>query len=84
MRSTRARASARTRIVWAEGHLQARLGNLKRASELLEVAGRRLLAKGLPREIVAAVLDIGQLKCRPSNLRGDNVKAASGSVPTAE
>lgn len=67
---------ARTRVAWVSGHLQARLGNVTRASGLLEVACRKLLVGGLPREVAAAVLDFGQLKCRPSNLREDNVRSA--------
>jgi hypothetical protein len=67
---------ARTRVSWVEGHLQARLGNVTRASDLLEIACRKLLVDGLPREIVASVLDFAQLKCRPANVRDDNVRAA--------
>lgn len=67
---------ARTRVAWVRGHLEARMGNVTRASNLLEVACRKLLVDGLPREVTAAVLDFGQLKCRPSNLREDNVRTA--------
>jgi hypothetical protein len=71
---------ARTRVTWVRGHLQARLGHVTQAAHLLDMACRRLLADGLPREIAAAVLDFAQLKCRTSNLREDNVKTAIRAI----
>lgn len=67
---------ARTRTRWVQAHLQARLGNVSRAIELMEMACRALIKDGLAREIVAGVIDLGQLKCRPSNLREDNLASA--------
>lgn len=67
---------ARTRTHWVQAHLHARLGNIPRAMELLEMACGKLMKDGLPREIVAAVIDLVQLKCRPSNLRQDNLRSA--------
>ncbi len=49
---------------WTDAHLQARQGNFRRARNLMQSAYTRTLADGLPREAVAATLDLGQLKCR--------------------
>ncbi len=53
-----------TRRSWADAHLQARQGNFRRARTLMQSAYTRVLVDGLPRETVAAALDLGQLKCR--------------------
>ncbi len=54
----------RTRVRWTEAHVQARLGNVHRAQQLMASALGDLLENGLTREAVNGTLDFGQLKCR--------------------
>ncbi len=65
-----------TRRLWADVHLQARLGDFDRALPLMRRAFGRLLADGLPREVMAATLDFGQLRCRAGMPSPRNWKAA--------
>lgn len=65
-----------TRMTWARGHLSARLGDMRRARRQLKAAYVRLLAEGLPREAVAATIDLSQLVCRGVEPRGDTPEVA--------
>ncbi len=56
----------RTRVRWTEAHIEARLGNVHRAQQLMKCALDDLLVSGLTREAVNGTLDFGQLKCRSS------------------
>ncbi len=57
-----------TRRIWAGAQLKARLGEYSSALPMFRRAFTRLLADGLPREAVAAGLDLGQLLCRGDDL----------------
>ncbi len=66
-------ADLRLRAAWAKAHFYANLGDVRRARDLLESAISRLFLDGLPRELVAAVLDLGQLRCRHPEPREDGL-----------
>ncbi len=66
----------RLRSVWVKAHFNARLGDLRRAREQLESAYRRLFKASSARQAVAAAIDLAQLRCRHSEPREDNLKAA--------
>ncbi len=68
------------RRMWADAHLQARLGRFECALPLMRRAYLRLLAGGLPREAVAVTLDLGQLYCRAGLPSARNWKAAKAAL----
>ncbi len=69
-----------TRRTWSDAHLQARLGDFERARPLMRSAYLRLMADGLPREAVAAALDLGQLRCRAGLPTPHNWQATKGLI----
>ncbi len=70
----------RTRMIWARGHLSARLGDMRSARRQLKAAYVQLLAGGLPREAVAATIDFSQLVCRGVEPRGDTPDLAGALI----
>jgi hypothetical protein len=72
--------SAHTRLFWANAHVLARLGEVQEASRQMDLAFRRILDDGLLREALGATLDCTQLRCRPSALRHDSLRAARRAI----
>ncbi len=63
----------RLRAAWAKSHFYANLGDVRRARTLLASAINRLFLDGLARELVAAILDLGMLRCRHPEPREDGL-----------
>ena len=80
IRGLEGRSDLRVRSAWAKGHFHARLGDVRRARDQLELAVRHLLEVGLAREAVAAVLDLAQLRCRHPEPREDGIRLARREI----
>ena len=69
----------RTRLNWVLGQVYARLGNMRRAIDLLESVRRKLLKSGPIRHAVAAAIDLALILCR-RELDRDGVRSAQRVV----